>query len=313
MGEVHVVKPGLLTTVQDLGRWGFQAQGVSVAGPMDSYSHRLANALVGNPGPAATLEATILGPEIEFDDGRMVAVTGGQFDVSVDGHAVAIGMAFAVNRGSRLNVGRRRSGTRAYIAVSGGVGVPHVLGSRATHVLTRIGGLDGRPLKAGDRVPLGDVSNASRPHAAVNENMAFGEPAHLRILPGVHRDRFSDEAFRVLQDGRYRVSRDSDRVGFRLEGVPIPHARPTDMISEATPMGTIQVSGAGLPILLMADRQTTGGYPQIATVISADLPIAGQLGPGDTLTFAACLPREAISALIARERSLLAVERPEVT
>ena len=309
MGEVHVVKPGLLTTVQDLGRWGFQARGVSVAGPMDAYSHRLANALVGNSGLAAVLEATILGPDLEFDDERVVAVTGGVFDVRVDRQTIANRTAFAVKRGSLLSVGSRRSGTRAYIAINGGVDVSEVLGSRSTHVLTRLGGLDGRPLKAGDRMLLGDATTAITPPVAPVQGIVFGAPARLRVLPGLHRHHFSDDAFRALLAGSYTVSRDSDRVGFRLDGVPIPGAHPIDMISDATPIGTIQVSGAGLPILLMADRQTTGGYPQIATVIAADLPVAGQLGPGDSVTFAACLPGEAVSALIARERALLAVER----
>jgi antagonist of KipI len=307
MGEMHVVKPGLLTTVQDLGRWGFQAQGVSVAGPMDAYSHRLANALVGNAARAATLEATMLGPDLEFDDERMIAVTGGVFDVRLDRQAVPNGTVLSAKRGSLLSVGPRRSGTRAYIAISGGVGVPEVLGSRSTHVLTRLGGFDGRPLKAGDRVPLGEAAPAAR--LSVAPVSVVGAPARLRVLPGLHRDRFSDDAFRALLAGSYSVARDSDRVGFRLEGVPIPGEHPVDMISDATPMGTIQISGAGLPILLMADRQTTGGYAQIATVIAADLPVAGQLGPGDSLTFAACLRAEAMSALIARERSLLAIER----
>jgi antagonist of KipI len=307
MSVMRVVKPGLLTTVQDLGRWGFQAEGVSVAGPMDSYAHRLANALVGNPMEAATLEATVVGPDLEFDDKRTVAVTGGRFEIRIDGRTISCGIPFTVEHGSRLTVGSRSMGARAYIAVSGGVAVAPVLGSRATHVMTRLGGLDGRPLRAGDLVPLGEFSHQRRnaPDHVVSRARDAGR---LRVLPGVHRHLFSDEAYRALQNGQYRVSQDSNRVGYRLEGPAIPHEAPGGMISEATPMGTLQIPGSGMPILLMADRQTTGGYPQIATVIAADLPIAGQLGPGDAVSFAECLPGEAVAALVAREQSLLRLE-----
>jgi antagonist of KipI len=277
---------------------------------MDSYSHRLANALVGNPPGAATIEATIVGPALEFDDDRVVAVSGGDFDVKLDGLPAPVERAFDVHHGSRLSVGRRGAGARAYIAVCGGIAVAPVLGSRATHVLTHIGGLGGRPLKTGDRLALGDrvgARGAASPHPA----RPGGDSTRLRVLPGVHRPLFSDDAFAALLSNAYRVGQDSDRVGFRLEGKPIPHVSRADMISEATPMGTVQIAGSGLPILLMADRQTTGGYPQLATVIAADLPIAGQLGPGDALTFVSCLPGEAIAALVAREQLLMGIERVE--
>ncbi len=258
---------------------------------------------------AATLEATVIGPTLEFDDDRTVAVTGGQFDVSLDARPVSNGHAFSVRRGSRLTVGRRGSGARAYVAVSGGIAVAPVLGSRATHVMTRMGGLDGRPLRAGDLLPLG----ASRERRNTGDRFASRarDSGRLRILPGVHRQLFSDQAYRALQSGSYEVSQDSNRVGYRLEGTAIPHEPRADMISEATPMGAIQVPGSGLPILLMADRQTTGGYPQIATVIAADLPVAGQLGLGDPVSFVECLPGEAIAALVAREQSLLHLEHRE--
>lgn len=313
MSEVRVIKAGLLTTVQDLGRWGYQALGVSVSGPMDEYSHRLANALVGNGPDAATLEVTMLGPLLEFDDERIVAVTGGQFEASVDGGPVQTGGAFAVGAGSRLSLERRGSGARAYVAVSGGVGVPPVLGSRATHVQTRMGGFGGRPLKVGDRLPLCDALRpvGGRPITLARRS-ATTRPV-VRVLSGLHREQFTDDAFRILQSEPYRISQDSDRTGYRLEGPPIPPTRRADMISEATPMGAVQIPGAGLPILLMADRQTAGGYPQIATVITADLHIVGQLGPGDTLSFVECSAVEAVTALIAQERALLAIERRETT
>jgi len=300
----------MLTTIQDAGRWGFQSRGVPVAGPMDPVSHRMANALVGNHRNAATLEVTLLGPELEFEDERVIAVTGADFEVTLDGKPAPIGAPFTVGAESHLRFGRRRRGARAYVAIRGGIAVPPVLGSRATHLISAMGGLDGRALKAGDRLPLG-VPDATRPTAA-----PFAEPlvplperpARLRVLPGPQADAFASSAFDALQSAPYTVGQQSDRMGFRLEGPRLEHARGADIISDATPLGVLQVPASGQPILLMADRQTTGGYPKIATVIAADWPIAGQLGPGDTLLFAVCTPLEAMAALIAQERALMARE-----
>jgi antagonist of KipI len=355
MSELHVITSGMLTTVQDLGRWGFQSHGVPVAGPMDVYAHRLANALAGNRAGAATLEMTLVGPELELDDDRMVAVTGAMFELTVADDPRPMHTAFAVRRGSRVKFGRRLRGARAYLAVEGGIDVPSVLGSRATHLTTAMGGVEGRALKAGDRVPIGPAH--SPPEAGHHARSAEGElpgsrgvrnpsslelppslrlrrtavalaeagrrtavalaeagpadpqkgPARLRVLPGPHSDYFADEALRVLQTAPYTIDQKSDRMAFRLDGVRIPHAS-ADLISDATPMGTIQVLPSGLPILLMADRQTTGGYPQLATVISADFRIAGQLAPGEAVSFAVCSAADAMMALIAQERALMAVE-----
>jgi antagonist of KipI len=317
MAEARVIKPGLLTTVQDRGRWGFQSRGVSVAGPMDAYAHRLANALAGNAGHTATLEVTWVGPELEFDDERVVAVSGAEFEVTVNGRGVPPNGAFGVAPGSRLTFGRRLRGTRAYIAIAGGIAVTPVLGSRATHLGSRMGGLEGRALEAGDRLPLGEGGHNQGPAKAGPHVRGEGRPvpnghALVRVLPGPQDDYFTDEALRALQASPYTIGQNSDRMGFRLTGTPLIHSRGADIISDATPMGAVQVPASGLPILLMADRQTTGGYPKIATVITADLGLAGQLGPGDTISFAMCSPGEALAALIAQERALMTVERPEV-
>jgi antagonist of KipI len=315
MPALRVIKAGMLTTVQDLGRWGFQARGVPVGGPMDPVSHRVANALVGNPADCATLEVTLLGPEIEFEDARTVAVAGGQFDVSVDGESVPTNTAVPVRAGGRLKVGGRRRGARAYIAIAGGIDTPLVLGSRATHLLSAMGGLDGRALRAGDRLPLGTAAGPQMsPHRAARLSGLFdrvpdsGRPAIVRVLPGPQADRFTDEALDVLQSAPYVVGEQSNRMGFRLEGPRLPHRTGADIISDATPLGVLQVPASGQPILLMADRQTAGGYPKLATVITADIGIAGQLGAGDSLRFVVCSRREALAALIAQERALMAVE-----
>jgi antagonist of KipI len=312
MASVFVVKPGLLTTVQDRGRWGSQSFGVSVAGPMDLYSHRLANVLAGNDADAATLEVTIAGPELEFDDARTLAVTGASFDVTIDHRPVALRSAVSVSAGSILRFGRRLRGSRAYLAISGGIATPVVLGSRATHLSSAMGGLDGRALRPGDRVPLGAPAPPARPtpRAPIAESgSSWALPdghATLRVLPGPQLDRFVPAAWDVLQSVSYRLASDSNRMGYRLVGPSLETPGRLDVISDATPLGVVQVPPSGQPILLMADRQTTGGYPKIAAVISADISVAGQLGPGDTVSFAACSPREALAALIAQERSLMA-------
>jgi antagonist of KipI len=322
MGVIQIVKPGMLTTIQDNGRWGFQSRGVPVAGPMDPYSHRVANALVGNTVDAATLEVTLLGPELEFDDERVVAVAGAEFELAVDGKTVTAGEPFIVRAGFRLQFGRRVHGSRSYVAVSGGIATPSVLGSRATHLISAMGGLGGRALKAGDRLPLGLVrskdvargvsrgSSLSRANAKRDASLRAEEsPIRIRVLAGPQADYFSPDALERLQSASYVISGKSDRMGFRLDGPVLRHSRGADIISDATPLGVLQVPASGQPILLMADRQTTGGYPKIATVITADLAVAGQLGPGDKISFSVCSRRDAMAALIAQERELMALER----
>jgi antagonist of KipI len=279
---------------------------------MDPMSHRLANALVGNDRSSATLEVTLIGPEIEFEDDRAVGVAGAEFELLLDGRPVT-GRQFQVRAGSRFRFAGRRRGSRAYLSVAGGIDVPPLLGSRATHLVSRMGGFNGRALATGDRLPLGEppprrtavVGGAAPATAPVPDGHA-----RIRVMPGPQRDRFVGEALDILQSAQYRVANDSDRMGFRLEGPRLGHTHGADIISDATPIGVLQVPESGQPLLLMADRQTTGGYPKIATVITADLGVAGQLGPGDAITFSICSPQEAMAALIAQERVLMALERP---
>jgi len=210
-----VIRPGMLTTIQDRGRWGLQSRGVPVAGPMDPVSHRVANALVGNHPDAAAIEVTLLGPELEFEDERMVAVAGAEFGLTLDGRTAPAG-AFLVGAGARLRFGPRARGARAYVAISGGVDVPPVLGSRSTHVISAMGG---RPLRSGDRLPLGlqstsrPVSNATR--GGVEPVVPLpGRRARIRVLPGPQSDRFVSDALDALQSGPYVIAQNSDRMGF---------------------------------------------------------------------------------------------------
>jgi len=281
---------------------------------MDPRSYRVANALVRNDRNQAALEIAFSGPELEFEDERLVAVAGAEFAMSLDGVGVPPNAAFVAGAGSRLRFGARLRGSRAYLAIAGGVAVMPVMGSRATHLVSRLGGLEGRALTAGDRLPLGDATRAQtgrrQPRPASVAHLIGVTAPHppVRVLPGPQREYFSSDALDLLQSAPYSIGRESDRMGFRLEGPLLRHVRGADIISDATPLGALQVPGSGQPLLLMADRQTTGGYPKIATVITADIGVAGQLGPGDTISFSICTPRDAFAALIAQERALMALE-----
>jgi biotin-dependent carboxylase-like uncharacterized protein len=289
---------------------------------MDHAAHRLANALVGNPLDAATLEATWLGPELRMEQETRVAVTGGDLQATLDSANVPMHAPVRCRRGSVLRFGDRRSGARAYVAFDGGIAVPPVLGSRATHVLSGLGGIEGRAVQAGDRIALGSPgadlklrpytgSGTTGSSGVVGEELQVrpsAAGARLRVLPGPQAECFSPSALEALQRTRYTISPQSDRMGYRLAGgAPVPCAISGEMISDAAFMGGVQLPPSGDPILLMADRQTTGGYPQIAVVITADLPLVGQLGPGDWVEFEGCSRADAIAALVALERKLLAV------
>jgi antagonist of KipI len=304
-GSIQILKPGLLTTVQDLGRFGHQESGVPVAGPMDAFSHRLANQLLGNDPGAATLEVTLIGPELVVDVDTTVAIAGAHFEVSCDDRPVPVGASYAVKAGQRIKFGRVLQGARAYLAVTGGVQTPLVLGSRATHLVSRMGGLDGRALASGDRVPIA----AGLPPRPQRKSPGLTLPtrgrALLRVMPGPQDHWFQRDAMKAIAGVSFRISPRSNRMGYRLQGPPLPRVHDGELISEPVGIGAIQVPSAGEPILLMADRQTAGGYPKIGHVIAADLPLAGQLAPGDFIEFVMCTRQEAVAALIARERQLL--------
>lgn len=303
----------MLTTVQDCGRWGFQDRGVPVCGAMDLHSHKRANRLVGNDSGDATLEVTLMGPEIEFEEQTVVAVTGGDFALSLDGNPVSANSPIVAPRGARLRFGHRVRGARSYVAVAGGIAVAPFLGSRSTHLASGTGGFEGRALRAGDRLPVGEkgygpVFKSPEEKGAVP---LFPGPlelpnggARLRVLPGPHLDRFRKDAFEELASARYSISPRSDRMGYRLEGVAIDLQTQQELISCPMPVGGIQITPTGQPILLMADHATTGGYSVVGVVITADLPIAGQLAPGDWVEFEACSIGVALAALREQERML---------
>jgi antagonist of KipI len=296
----------MLTTIQDLGRWGRQGSGVPVAGPMDVYSHRVANRLVGNDENAAALEVTLVGPELEADGELQCAVAGARFELFAGSAPVQMHQLFTLGRGERLRFGPRTTGARATLAVRGGFDVEATFGSRATSLISRIGPLDGRPLMAGDVLTTGfPLPGRGRDTGAPPVPLPLPRGgARLRVIRGPHESMFTSAAYDALFGARFTVTPNSNRMGYRLEGPTLEHKDRADILSDATPFGSLQVPASGQVILLMADRQTTGGYPKIATVISADLPLAGQLAPGDWIEFEPCARGAAIEAL-KRQRARL--------
>jgi antagonist of KipI len=304
VAALTVIRPGMLTSVQDLGRWGLQASGVPVAGPMDLYSHLLANRLVGNESSAAALEVTLIGPELEADADVECAVAGARFVLTAADAPVAMHEPFVLRAGERVRFGARDAGARATLAVRGGFDVEPLFGSRATSLISRMGPFGGRALARGDVLAVGRAARSAR---ARSDERAPLRPlslpvggAQLRVVPGPQEHMFTRSAYDTLFGAQFTITPASNRMGYRLSGPALAHSGGADILSDATPLGSIQVPASGQPILLMADRQTTGGYPKIATVISADLPIAGQLAPGDWIQFRRCSREEAIDAARAR-------------
>jgi biotin-dependent carboxylase-like uncharacterized protein len=307
--SLMVHRGGLLTTVQDLGRWGHQSSGVPVAGPMDSWSHRLANIALGNADTAAVLEVTILGPLLECEVGTRMAITGAPCAISIDGEHVRSPLLLEAAAGTTIDIGECQAGTRAYMAVAGGFDVPVVLGSRSTDMRGGFGGFAGRAVHAGDRLHY--AATQVHPGARELPDAAVG-PARdgitrLRAMRGPADEQAADRAFTALMRGSFRVSSQSDRMGYRLEGGIVAAGTTASMVTGPTTMGVVQVPPSGEPILLMADRQTTGGYVAVAVVIAADLPLAGQLGPGHAVAFEPCTPEDAHQALRHMEAQLAAI------
>jgi len=297
MPAISIFRPGIFTTVQDLGRWGFQSRGVPVSGAMDWYSHRLANGLLGNDPALATLEVTLMGPHILFESDATFAVTGAEFRLTLDDVPIEMNRPIEAASGAILKFGERVRGARAYLAVAGGFNVPKVLGSRSTHALTGMGGLGGRALRAGDVLPIGATGKGQGPYIQKKGQTHFLYVGKLRMIP-------ADERLTAhVTSQRFLVSPRSDRMGFRLEGGAIG-APPGELVSTAVPTGAIQVPPTGQPILLMSDHATTGGYAIAGTVITADLPVAGQLAPGDWVEFEACSIDTANAELRQREAAL---------
>ena len=286
MGVIGVQEPGLFTTVQDLGREGFGPLGVSASGAADATSLRLGNRLVGNAEGAAGLEMTLLGGTFQFPDGGLVALTGSDFGATLDGKSVELWSSFEARPGQTLRLGPTRSGARSYLCVHGGIEVKLFLGSASTHILSGLGGHEGRSLQKGDVLKVGPASGAVRKRRLSAQALKAVETRKvLRLTPGPQSDSFPEASQRLFYACRYRVAEESNRMGIRLEGAAIPAPAGGPMISEGIALGAIQVPDGGQPIILFVEQQTTGGYPKIANVISADFHWLGQLRPRDEIRF----------------------------
>jgi antagonist of KipI len=283
---MRVKKPGLFTTVQDLGRPNAISAGVPPGGAMDRFAHRAANLLVGNDESAATLECTLSGPELVALANCLVAITGADFDPRVNGRPEPTWTGMFLSAGDELSFAGRRSGGRAYIAVAGGVSGDRWLGSLSTNVLAARGGMHGRHLIAGDLIGVGGAPSTpaiSGRHLGRNLQPDYADHT-LRAIAGPHMRRLGTDGRKAFFSSTFKVSRDADRMGYRLEG-PALDASGEELLSFGLAAGAVQVPRSGQPILLMADHHTAGGYPVVATVASAAMPVAAQLLPGDEVRF----------------------------
>jgi biotin-dependent carboxylase-like uncharacterized protein len=318
--SLRVLRPGALATVQDLGRGGLQHLAIVPGGAMDRASHRIANALVGNRLDSATLEIALSGPELLFNGVALVALHGARFEAALDGAAFPASRPVLVRAGARLRIGRAIEGCFGYLAVAGGIEVPLVLGSRCTYLPGGFGGLDGRLIATGATLPVAanaDTVSASRfarittqgntvvVGAGAGQSVRWHAPALTlpstdppvaHAVEGAHAELFAEAARAAFFGERWRVAADSNRMGFRLLGPKLDLVRATEIVSQATCLGTVQVPANGQPIVLMADHQTTGGYPKIAEVIAADVPALAQLPPGGSVRFLKATLEDADSA-----------------
>ena len=301
---ITVTAPGFCTTVQDAGRPARQSLGVPQSGVMDPLAMAAANALVGNPAGAAVLELCHVGPGLEIGEEPVrVAVVGGDAAIRRgDGEIVPASRSVTLAAGEKVSVRAPQSATYAVLALSGGVDLAPVMGSHSTFLRGGFGGLGGRPLAAGDTLRAA-AAQAGAPDLELAGDLPYGE-GPIRVVLGPQADCFDDDNVAAFLSNDYAVSRESDRMGMRLAGPPLKHAGGYDIATDGVVNGSIQVPGNGLPVILLADRQTTGGYPKIATVISCDLPRLGQMKPGAALRFAAVGVEEAVAARRAQARML---------
>lgn len=322
MRVIEVQGPGLLTTVQDLGREGFGPMGVSPSGAADPISLRIGNRIVGNAEGAAGLEMTLFGGTFLFPESAIVALTGSDFGATLDGAAVDLWTAVKASPGQALRLGPTRSGARCYLCVQGGIVVTPFLGSASTNLLSGMGGYEGRALQRGDVLRIGEGNDIPKillsvlleglePHRkrtlAAKARERLSPRKVLRVTPGPQSDWFPESARQIFYASTYRIAEESNRMGLRLEGAPVPEGSGGKMITEGVAIGAVQITAAGLPIILFVEQQTTGGYAKIANVISADLSSLGQLRPRDEVRFER-VGWETARSLLREQEELLAWE-----
>ncbi|KQL54257.1 KipI antagonist [Heyndrickxia shackletonii] len=320
---ITIKKPGLLTSIQDIGRYGYQKYGVIVSGVMDPVAHRIANLLVGNEENAPTLEITLLGPVLEIHEDTLISICGGDMSPHINGKPVPMWRTVYVKKGSELRFGTAKAGCRVNLAVAGGFSVPTVMGSKSTYLNAGIGGFNGRALKTGDHISVNQPSPlsskiilqmkkqaGSRSFLEMEWSVAskfipsFKTDQTIRVMKGRQYSLFTNQSQKDFFSKTFEVSTQSDRMGYRLKGETLALKEPKEMLSEAVSFGTIQVPSDGNPIILLADRQTTGGYPKIGQVATVDLPLLAQAKPGDRLRFSEIEHEVAEQLLMERERKI---------
>ncbi|OES45133.1 biotin-dependent carboxyltransferase family protein [Domibacillus iocasae] len=318
--SVHIIRPGLLATIQDLGRYGFQQYGVVVGGAMDSFSFRLGNVLVGNEEGEAAIEVTMMGTSLQFKEDTLISITGGNLNPVIDGSPVPLWRPVFVKKDTVLSFAGCQSGCRAYVAVAGGFSIPSVMNSKSTYVRGEIGGFKGRALKEGDVIPLAEENAFSLKVKKVlqkklkNDSFAAADwyvPFErylngkvVRVVKGAEFEEFSELAQKQFFEQEFQITPQSDRMGYRLSGPSLQLKQSFELLSEAVANGTIQVPSDGNPIVLLADRQTTGGYPRIGQIAAADLPIIAQMKPGDRVRFKEISLHEAEQLYMEREKEI---------
>ncbi|WP_342605331.1 biotin-dependent carboxyltransferase family protein [Peribacillus sp. FSL E2-0159] len=313
--SLRVIKPGLLTSIQDLGRKGFQQHGVIVSGAMDAYSLRIANMLVGNKEGEAAMEITLMGPTLNIEKNCLIAITGGNLSPTIDSQAVPMWKPVYVKKGSILRFAGCKTGCRTYLSVAGGYAISTVMNSKSTYLRGEIGGYKGRALKVDDVVDFNETSTILdkrefkeafiAPKWFVNEKefMPSRMPV-IRFIDGSQYDYFTDSSKVSFAENLFKVSNQSDRMGYRISGPLLELQDKRELLSEAVTNGSVQVPPDGNPIILLADSQTTGGYPKIAQVITADLPLIAQVKPGEAIQFSRVTLKEAEQHFLQKEQQL---------
>ncbi|MBQ4538447.1 MAG: biotin-dependent carboxyltransferase family protein [Oscillospiraceae bacterium] len=304
--SITVINPGMLTTVQDMGRYGYQQFGVPVSGVMDQRAAAVANILVGNSQNEAVLECTLLGPHLRFDADNCFAITGGELTASLDGMPVPTYKAISAKAGQVLRFSAPAKGCRAFIAFAGGLDIKPVMGSCSTYIKASIGGFNGRKLAKDDvigfKAPCAELKNMGL--RSISSELITHDVYTVHVVMGPQDDAFTDEGINTFLSSTYTVSAQSDRMGCRLEGDVIAHKTGGDIISDGISFGAIQVPSSGQPIIMLSDRQTTGGYTKIANVISFDLRIMAQLKPGDKIRFEKVSVKYAQDTLVTQRAAL---------
>lgn len=282
---IEIISAGMLSTVQDLGRFKVMKNGFTQSGVMDAYSTKIANKLCKNDINAPVIEMTMLGITAKFKGEHIFAISGGIFDVSLNNKPVRTNKAYIAKDGDVLSIKGAKQGLRCYLAVAGGFDVPLFMGSASTNLKINVGGFNGRKLKAGDILKIGKADKIKNIEKRELPENTYNNPVRVRVVLGPQDDMFSENDLMLFSKQQYTVTSDLDRMGIRLWGIALRGKKKLEIISDAITFGSIQITNSGMPIILMADHQTTGGYAKIATVISADLPKLAQVKPNDKISF----------------------------